>query len=155
MSDIKIFYYSPVSIAVFGNTEKYKEKLMELGGKYNPRLKHEGRILKGWIFSRKHESKILEFFYGTDHQEIKIKTFKPIVGLNLILYTYPNDDINKEPEGVDAEVIKVYINEDDTITKMIIKYQGEINATVIICDGKWTLKDADFPNYIDLQALST
>ena len=44
----KIVEYSEKAIAVYGETKPIKDKLKELGGRYNPNLK-DG---KGWIFSK-------------------------------------------------------------------------------------------------------
>ena len=56
--EITVEYYTPKSFAVFGNTKNYKNKLVELGGKYNPSLK--GRA--GWVFSNKNKSKVDEWY---------------------------------------------------------------------------------------------
>jgi hypothetical protein len=56
--------YSEKSIAVFGDTELYKEKLLELGGKYNAHLK--GRA--GWIF-RLNMQAVLEAFIVSPSSE--------------------------------------------------------------------------------------
>lgn len=56
--------YSEKSIAVFGDTELYKEKLLELGGKYNAHLK--GRA--GWIF-RLNMQAVLEAFIASPSAE--------------------------------------------------------------------------------------
>ena len=60
-NSLTIFNYSEKAIAVFGNTEQHKTKLTELGGKYNPRLKKEGEITPGWIFSKSKRTQIQEF----------------------------------------------------------------------------------------------
>jgi hypothetical protein len=49
--------YTEKSIAVFGDTEKYKESLKTLGGKYNSNLR--GR--PGWIFPNSAKSRLDEF----------------------------------------------------------------------------------------------
>jgi len=53
--------YSPKAIAVFGDTKQFKDKLKELGCKFNPFLK-EGEVKKpGWIASVKHKAEIEQF----------------------------------------------------------------------------------------------
>ena len=53
-SDIFMTEYSDKSIAVYGNTKIYKDKLKILGGKWNANL----RDGPGWIFSNKHREDI-------------------------------------------------------------------------------------------------
>lgn len=56
--------YTEKSIVVRGDdTKKIKEKLKELGGKYNPNLKDGA----GWIFSKKNESKIREQLFNNEN----------------------------------------------------------------------------------------
>jgi hypothetical protein len=44
--------YTEKAIAVFGETKSYKNKLSEIGGKYNASLTHENEKKAGWIFSK-------------------------------------------------------------------------------------------------------
>jgi hypothetical protein len=57
MSTLRIVEYSDRSIAVYGDTKEYKDKLKELGGKFNSNLR-EGA---GWIFPKMKESAVREF----------------------------------------------------------------------------------------------
>jgi hypothetical protein len=57
MSTLRIVEYSDRSIAVYGDTKEYKDKLKELGGKFNSNLR-EGA---GWIFPKTKESAVREF----------------------------------------------------------------------------------------------
>jgi hypothetical protein len=45
--------YSSRSLAVFGDTKPIKEELMNLGGRFNKYLKHDGVTKAGWIFPLK------------------------------------------------------------------------------------------------------
>lgn len=58
--DMKLSDYTDKSIAVQGDTRKYKEDLKKLGGKYNPQLKGG----PGWIFPKTSEKDIKEFIKG-------------------------------------------------------------------------------------------
>ena len=49
--------YSEKSFVVRGNTKEYKDKLKELGGKWNSNLTNGG----GWIFSKKHKNDVEQF----------------------------------------------------------------------------------------------
>lgn len=51
-SDIQIVDYTERSIAVFGDTRSYKEEFKLLGGRFNPRLHHDGVREAGWIFPK-------------------------------------------------------------------------------------------------------
>ena len=48
----KLVDYSDKAIALFGNTKPLKEKLKEIGGKFNPFLNNEGEKMAGWIFPK-------------------------------------------------------------------------------------------------------
>lgn len=53
--------YSDRSIVVIGNTKPVKDKLKELGGKFNPFLKVNGLTVVGWVFSVKRLEQIRTF----------------------------------------------------------------------------------------------
>ncbi|MDR2056996.1 MAG: fusion protein [Dysgonamonadaceae bacterium] len=57
--DFIIVDYSEKAIAVFGDTRPVKDELKALGGRFNPKLSHEGEKRAGWIFSRSKESKLI------------------------------------------------------------------------------------------------
>ena len=58
-SSITIQDYSERSIVVFGtDTKKYKDKLKEMGGKYNGNLS----VGPGWIFSNKKKEEIQSWY---------------------------------------------------------------------------------------------
>ena len=58
--EMKVSDYTDKSIAVQGDTRKYKEDLKKLGGKYNPQLKGG----PGWIFPKTSEKDINSFITG-------------------------------------------------------------------------------------------
>ena len=51
---LKVIDYSDKSIAVIGDTAMYRERLKELGGRFNPVL----RCGPGWIFSKKNREHV-------------------------------------------------------------------------------------------------
>ena len=53
--------YSEKSIAVFGETQSHKDKLKELGGKFNSNLRGKA----GWIFPLNCEAKVKEYLTHT------------------------------------------------------------------------------------------
>jgi hypothetical protein len=50
--EFNIVDYSEKALAVFGDTRPIKDKLKALGGRFNPKLTHEGIKKAGWIFSK-------------------------------------------------------------------------------------------------------
>jgi hypothetical protein len=56
--DFIIVDYSEKALAVFGDTKAVKDKLMALGGRFNPKLTHEGQKKAGWIFSKSKEQEL-------------------------------------------------------------------------------------------------
>lgn len=58
VKNIEVVDYSEKAIAVFGDTKAIKEQLKELGGRFNPSLKHNGEKRAGWIFSKKQTDKV-------------------------------------------------------------------------------------------------
>jgi hypothetical protein len=54
--DFIIVDYSEKALAVFGDTRPIKDQLKALGGRFNPKLKHNDRKQAGWIFSKSKES---------------------------------------------------------------------------------------------------
>jgi hypothetical protein len=59
-SSVSIKDYSTYSFVVFGDTKIHKDKLKELGGKYNGKLS----VGPGWIFSLDKKDKIQEWYDG-------------------------------------------------------------------------------------------
>ncbi|GHT11628.1 hypothetical protein FACS189426_13780 [Bacteroidia bacterium] len=53
--DFVIADYSQMALAVFGDTRPIKDELKALGGRFNPRLTHNGEKQAGWIFSKSKE----------------------------------------------------------------------------------------------------
>ena len=62
-TDLKIEEYTDRSVAVYGNTRKYKDDLKKLGGKYNSNLKNG----PGWIFPKSSQGEIMKFIKNGEH----------------------------------------------------------------------------------------
>lgn len=56
--DLQLVDYSKKAVAIIGNTREYLEKLKELGGRFNGKLKCGA----GWVFSKKREPELREVF---------------------------------------------------------------------------------------------
>ena len=52
--------YSEKAIALFGDTKPIKDKLSDLGGRFNSRLTHDGQKRAGWIFQKAKEAQVRE-----------------------------------------------------------------------------------------------
>ena len=52
IANFVIVEYSQKALAVFGDTKAIKETLKSLGGRFNPKLTHNGEKKAGWIFSK-------------------------------------------------------------------------------------------------------
>jgi hypothetical protein len=50
--NFEIVDYSEKALAIFGDTRPIKDELKALGGRFNPKLTHEGEKQVGWIFSK-------------------------------------------------------------------------------------------------------
>lgn len=48
-NDIQVVDYSEKAVAIFGDTKRIKDKIKEIGGKFNPFLTHNGQKQPGWI----------------------------------------------------------------------------------------------------------
>ncbi len=57
-SSVNIKDYSAYSFVVFGDTKIHKDKLKELGGKYNGKLS----VGPGWVFSLDKKDKVQEWY---------------------------------------------------------------------------------------------
>ena len=57
MQNINVEKYSEKSFVIYGNTKEYKDKIKELGGKFNSNLK----VGPGWIFSNIKFDKVKEW----------------------------------------------------------------------------------------------
>lgn len=60
---LEIVDYSEKAVVVFGDTKAIKDQLKELGGRFNPALKHNGEKRAGWIFGKKQADKLLSNKY--------------------------------------------------------------------------------------------
>lgn len=58
LGGFEIVDYSEKAIAVFGDTKAVKDRLKELGGRFNPSLKYGEGKRAGWIFSKKQADKV-------------------------------------------------------------------------------------------------
>jgi hypothetical protein len=56
--DFIIVDYSEKALAVFGDTRSIKDRLKALGGRFNPKLTHEGAKKAGWVFSKSKEQEL-------------------------------------------------------------------------------------------------
>ena len=68
MMKLTVEDYSERSFVVYGeDTKKYKDKLKEFGGKYNPNLS----VGVGWIFGKKNREKVDNWMNGEEEDGVK------------------------------------------------------------------------------------
>lgn len=99
--------YSDRAIVLHGEkTKEIKETLKQLGGKFNPFLKYEGQIIKGWVFSKKRLNELLAVVFPETVRDIPHADDKIEVIDNQIIEVIENIDtvVNENPD----ELIKVY-----------------------------------------------
>jgi len=56
--DFLIVDYSQKALAIFGDTRPIKDQLKALGGRFNPKLTHDGQKKAGWIFLKSKENEL-------------------------------------------------------------------------------------------------
>jgi hypothetical protein len=71
---LSLHNYTEKSVAVFGDTKPFSEKLKELGGRYNPNLTLNGEKTPGWIFSNKKKEELQELTEKINKGEIQNKS---------------------------------------------------------------------------------
>ena len=64
--ELEIVDYSEKAVAVFGDTKPVKEKLNELGGRFNPRLNYNGEKRAGWVFPKSKRLELESMLKGID-----------------------------------------------------------------------------------------
>lgn len=109
----RIIDYSGKAIAVVGDTRDIKDKLKELGGRFNPRL----TCGAGWIFSKKQQTEVEKLLQGG-----KVEKSVP----------KPKAKKNEAIEEAKAEYVKVWKDDE----RMIKFCQNEISNAVKLSDGR-------------------
>lgn len=75
MSDyqLSLHNYTEKSVAVFGDTKPFSDRLKELGGRYNPNLTLNGERTPGWIFSNKKKEELQQLTDKINKGEIDVQ----------------------------------------------------------------------------------
>lgn len=50
--EFELLEYSEKAIVIYGDTRRIKDKLKDLGGRFNPHLNRNGAKVAGWIFPK-------------------------------------------------------------------------------------------------------
>ena len=76
-----VMEYTSKSCVVFGNSISIKKALMQLGGKYNSKLKKEGEQTPGWVFPLDKKSQITKFLndINTENSVLSLTDVKIII----------------------------------------------------------------------------
>lgn len=110
---IQVIDYSGKSIAIIGDTRDIKDKLKQLGGKFNPRLSCGA----GWIFSKRRQEDLKQLLQNGKAGKTAMKS---------------KTEDNHVIEEAKAEYVKVWGND-----KRMVKYcQEKISNAVKLSDGR-------------------
>lgn len=90
-SGVFLVDYSDKAIAIFGDTQSYKNMIAEKGGKFNMSLTYEGTKRPGWIFPKKLKPTIEEFVNDINTGKINIVSVSSSVANEVS--KNPNDSI--------------------------------------------------------------
>ena len=112
----RIIDYSDKAIAVVGDTRDIKDKLKELGGRFNPRLSCGA----GWVFSKKAKAEVEKLLQCGSVEVVEKPTPKP------------KAKKNEAMEEAKAEYVKVWKDDE----RMVKHCQGEISNAVKLSDGR-------------------
>lgn len=105
MEGVEVVEYSEKVIAVFGETKQYKEQLKQLGGKFNPALKHNGEKRAGWIFSKKSEKQVRALLAPASEKAEETRVYhKKADGMEVTAYLVPNPDFIEKGEYKPTEL---------------------------------------------------
>lgn len=111
----QIIDYSEKALAVVGDTRDIKDKLKDLGGRFNPRLSCGA----GWVFSKKQKGELEELLKDGNVEKS---------------VTLPKEKARKNSaiDEAKAEYVKVWKNDE----RMIKYCQNEISNAVKLSDGR-------------------
>lgn len=110
----QIIDYSEKAVAVMGDTRDIKDKLKELGGRFNPRLSCGA----GWVFSKKQRAEVEKLLQGG---KVEKSSAQP-----------KSKKDNSAIEEAKAEYLKVWPNDE----RMVKYCQNEISNAVKLSDGR-------------------
>tara|TARA_B100001093_G_scaffold125137_1_gene117718 strand:+ start:156 stop:596 length:441 start_codon:yes stop_codon:yes gene_type:complete len=128
MTSISIEKYSEKSFVVRGDTQLHKDKLKNLGGKWNPKLTGEdGRKFCGWIFSNSKRESVDEWFNGEDdlpEPQGEIKRLKEEIEKMTEKLKYAEEESKRK---------------DELLNYIVEKYDIEETVNVCGCCNEWFL----------------
>lgn len=123
--DVYIRKYSEYSYIIYGDTKSHIEKLKEMGCKYNPNLKINGKTVPGWIISKNQIKNVREYFEKINEEKSndidKPKRLKDILRERLVELEKNEKKDSTEYKGIDIN-IEYYGNGNDLMT--LVKYEN-------------------------------
>jgi cell shape-determining protein MreC len=99
MSSISIKDYSAYSFVVFGDTKIHKDKLKELGGRYNGKLS----VGPGWVFSLDKKAIVQEWYDNLSKTQSSLSTFSDSRDEIIAQLKKENEMLKKEIEELREE----------------------------------------------------
>lgn len=139
MSDIKVVQYTDRSIAVFGDTKNHKEKLKELGGRYNTNLKQR----KGWILSNNKKDELLSFLEEAIGEKFVVVQDEP-ENVSRVSQTGKQVPVMEQIKSVPQRLeFPNMFTSSDGLNYQIVMYTVPLpkaNQKAIICDSEFIVK---------------
>ena len=153
--------YTDKSFVVYGETKKYKDSLKNLKGKFNKNLTINDEKIEGWIFSKTHLEKVMEFVQKANSGEVNVasselpstssgSTSLPTVTVpqNNSSFQFVKFKIYKPSQGqhvnlkVDGKVIEGRIikveTHNDIVDTVYIDFNGS-TSVAMICGQSWKI----------------
>ena len=153
--------YTDKSFVVYGETKKYKDFLKNLKGKFNKNLTINDEQTQGWIFSKTHLEKVMEFVQKANSgEEVGISSELPstsssstslptvTVPQNKSSFQFVKFKIYKPSQGqhvnlkVDGKVIEGRIikveTHNDIVDTVYIDFDSKTSVAMIV-NAQWQL----------------
>lgn len=129
--EIQIIDYSAKAIAVIGETKPIKDKLKELGGKFNFRLSCGA----GWIFPKTKFEELQNFLGGGESKEEDFETNEDGFG---VLYSDFEQEETQEAKEKDLQLSATSLEDEvketiNFLADLDVKIYGEVSESVREC----------------------
>ena len=116
---VKVVKYSDKALVVLGETQVIKEKLKEVGGRWNPKLK----MGKGWVFSVKKQDTLLQFLdtneKQTDFVEYRVPENKSNVTQNIKFMPVFPPETKKNTPNFNETLVKELKSISNSLSRLV------------------------------------
>ena len=135
-----IVEYSEKAIAVYGNTKPIKDKLKELGGRFNPHLKDGA----GWVFSKSKREAVQQMISQTMGAVVTVMPEPPIYSKDYV------STAKDEPKPIPIKNKGTVSKFTDIIVTGFMGGEYTMPNHKVECDGLFFIKEGKF-NLINLK----